>query len=110
MARKRDETAPPAGGQVDEVMESPATVPLVEAATDRKADERWLGLDGPREKVTYSLPVRWKRLIDSAAGDLNMTSAELVVRLIAPALKGCSRPTIPKGLREQLGRKDEDAA
>jgi hypothetical protein len=64
----------------------------------------------PKDKVTYTLPRRLRRLIDSTAADLGIDPCELVIRLMTPALKGVSRPTIPAALRLQLGEDVESAA
>jgi hypothetical protein len=63
----------------------------------------------PKEKVTYTLPRRLRRLIDNLAADLGIDPCDVVVRLMTPALKGASRPTIPAAIRAQLGEDVADA-
>jgi hypothetical protein len=64
----------------------------------------------PKEKVTYSLPPRLRRLVDSTAGDLGMVPGELVAVLLTASLKGVTRPGIPAEVRRRLGAEADSSA
>ena len=110
MVKKRDTSEQPRAAAPDETDgDAPALAP-VDAPAEPRAEESAGKPKVPKEKVTYSLPVRLKRLIDSTAADLGIDPCELVARLMTPALKGCSRPTIPAHLRREFGQERESAA
>jgi hypothetical protein len=61
-------------------------------------------------KKTWSFDERLARKVEIAAKSLGIEECDLVAKLIAPALKGVTLPTLPTDLRSLFAPKTKSAA